>query len=103
MDQRERFEAWYAAWSMPAESDWFRKEEDGEYFWPTTHNAWYAWQAAEAAALESAAQMCERFEQDVLKPNRQYSGQDVDCYAETATRCAVLIRKLAAPVERGGE
>jgi hypothetical protein len=38
--------------------------------------------------------------EQVLKPNRQYSGQDVDCYAETATRCAGLIRALAALANR---
>jgi hypothetical protein len=79
MDQRERFEAWYE------QSNAFDRDKDTA--------AWLAWQAAEAAALERAADIAER--------------KAGDCHtlgnAEEFRELAAYIRKLAAPVERGGE
>lgn len=45
-------------------------------------------------AIEECARVCDTFEEQVLKPAHEYSGQDVDCYHETAQRCAGLIRDL---------
>jgi hypothetical protein len=45
-------------------------------------------------ALEEAAEFCDDFEATVLKSAGQYTGQDVDCYHETAVRCAAAIRTL---------
>lgn len=45
--EREAFEAWFEADSMPAESDWFRRETDDpdEYAYAPVHWAWKSWQA----------------------------------------------------------
>lgn len=55
----------------------------------------WLWQAAESAALEQAAQVCEKEASNWHDhyPEEEYS----------ANVCARAIRKLAAPVERGGE
>ena len=46
--KREAFERAYEAYCMPAEADWFRREDDDpdDYYHATTHDAWWAWQAA---------------------------------------------------------
>jgi len=41
---RRQFEEWYEADVMPAEADWFKRYEDGEYYHSHTHDAWKAWQ-----------------------------------------------------------
>jgi len=84
MDQRERFEAWHTRQYISTDP----LEWDGDGYADFDHNrAWKAWQAAEAAALELAAQACEK-----------RIGHDF-----SATEYAEAIRKLAAPVERGGD
>lgn len=35
------------------------KDPDGKYAYPSVRNAYFIWQAARAAALEEAAQLCE--------------------------------------------
>lgn len=81
MDQRERFEAWCAR----------------EGYSPKARVAWSAWQAAEAAALERAAQVCD-----------ENAAKLEDCDITKAAACALKVtatqlRGLAAPVERGGD
>jgi hypothetical protein len=90
MNQRERFEAWAMGGGLPVEH-----AANIDYFFPV---AWATWKAAEAAALERAAQVCERIGSPV--------GAD-DGYGTrvvgTSMDAARAIRKLAAPVERGGD
>lgn len=52
--ERKAFEAWYEAYCMPSEADWFRRDVDdeSEYHHAITSDAWAAWQAR---AIESAA------------------------------------------------
>lgn len=45
LDEREAFEAWFEADVMPSESDWFKRNEDGEYDYSPTQCAWRGWQA----------------------------------------------------------
>jgi hypothetical protein len=83
MDQRERFEAYL--------------RDLGDTSQATRDWAWPIWQAAEAAALERAAQVCEERARKLVN------------YTETELACTALnsiaqdIRKLAAPVGRGGD
>jgi hypothetical protein len=62
-------------------------ERIGQYCRESIQDQWECWQAAEAAALERAAQVCDQ----------------LWTRAGDADECADAIRKLAAPVERGGE
>lgn len=52
--ERKAFEAWYEAYCMPSEADWFRRDADdeNEYHHAITADAWAAWQAR---AIEAAA------------------------------------------------
>jgi hypothetical protein len=81
MDQRERFEAWVTGGGLPVEH-----AANIDFFYP---GAWGIWQAAEAAAPELAVSICD-----------EHAGSATDYLAWD---CAESIRKLAAPVERGGD
>ena len=52
--ERQRFEEWYEADAMPAESNWFRRDPDApdEYDRESTCRAWQAWQAASQGKQE---------------------------------------------------
>jgi hypothetical protein len=43
---RKAFEEWFEADAMPLESDWFRKDADGDYAQTHVDQSWSAWQAA---------------------------------------------------------
>ena len=45
-ESRKAFQQWFEADAFPAESDWFKLDEDGEYDHAHTWIAWKAWQAA---------------------------------------------------------
>lgn len=47
--QKKKFRDWYEAYLMPAEADWFKLDNDGEYYHADTNLVWQAWQAAIAA------------------------------------------------------
>lgn len=50
LKEREAFEAWYEAYCMPGESDWFRRDPEwpDEYEWTHTSEAWNGWKARAA-------------------------------------------------------
>lgn len=56
MNEREAFEAWYEAYCMPSEADWFRLDADdeNEYHHAITADAWAAWQARAAIEADRA-------------------------------------------------
>ena len=59
MNTREAFEEWYEVDCYPCEhSNWFRLDSDGDYEFDEVQSAWRTWQAATAAALERAAEVC---------------------------------------------
>jgi hypothetical protein len=93
MDQRERFiEYWVrefppGRYKVSAVQAAHEGLNGSSHDAPTIHAAWDAWQAAEVAALERAAQVCDQ----------------LWVRAGDADECADAIRKLAAPVERGGD
>jgi len=81
-EQREAFEQWYEADCLPAESDWFKRDDDGDYWHATTSAAWAAWQAraalssappnlsaAVAAAIEQDARVCDQVEAENARSN----------------------------------
>jgi len=45
LPERKLFEQWYESNALPAESDWFRLEVDGDYFHSDTAAAWEGWSA----------------------------------------------------------
>jgi hypothetical protein len=51
--ERAAFEAWYEAYCMPGEADWFRRdpEDPDEYDMTNTSSAWAAWQARASAPI----------------------------------------------------
>jgi len=57
---RRQFEEWYEADAMPAEADWFKRYEDGEYYHSHTHDAWKAWQEAVKREREECAYLCDQ-------------------------------------------
>jgi len=60
MNTREAFEDWYEVDCYPCEhSNWFRLDSDGDYEFDEVQYAWRTWQAATAAALERAAEVCD--------------------------------------------
>jgi len=87
VSDRDAFEAWaegkFNLTPLAGEGAFFYDEE-------RTQAAWDGWQASRRAALEESAKVCEK----ILGPH-EYSGLDVDCYQETADRCAAAIRALA--------
>lgn len=40
---RKRFEDWFESDAMPAESDWFRLDSDGDYYYSSTEDSWCGW------------------------------------------------------------
>lgn len=48
---REDFEEWFYEYSLPCEGDWFKMDSGGDYDYPSTHDAWLAWQASRAALV----------------------------------------------------
>lgn len=48
---RREFEEWFYEYSMPCEGDWFKMDSCGDYDYPSTHDAWMAWQASRAALV----------------------------------------------------
>jgi hypothetical protein len=112
--QRERFEALFlpiakgqatTATVDLIESTVFRTDFTGKYKDSRTLYAWLTFQAAEAAALERAAQICDEqadFNERLNPKNGR--GSYMGKLAVSRQRdCAKLIRKSAAPVEREGE
>lgn len=74
---------------------WFRAEVIAERMYPADEEgARAAWQESRKQAVEECAALCDNFEATILKPAHQYSGEDVDCYHETAQRCAEAIRAM---------
>ena len=55
---REEFEAWFEADSMPLESNWFKKDDDGDYCLTSTDFAWSAWKASRAALCVELPENC---------------------------------------------
>jgi hypothetical protein len=102
MDQRERFiEYWVrelppGRYKVSAVQAAHEGLNGSSHDAPTIHAAWDAWQAAEAAALERAAQVCDENARKLLS-------LEVSNAPTALTITAMDIRKLAAPVERGGE
>jgi hypothetical protein len=121
MDQRERFEANYVIDLNKATGKDYTAEQmkdlrDGDGYGEDRHylnGRWDGWQAAEAAALERAAHVCASYSVDkwnLYKGRAPYNGSEsgranpyVEGQSDGAEECAADIRKLAAPVERGGE
>ncbi|GAB7525374.1 hypothetical protein [Paraburkholderia sp. 2C] len=105
--QRERFEAWHARQYISTDP----LEWDGDGYVDFDHNrAWKAWQAAEAAALERAAQECEEREIAYMNAYKNSPIDDMnrgnpymEGMADGAGNCADAIRALAAPAEREGD
>ena len=46
---REEFEKWFEDDSFPLEANWFKKDDDGDYYLSSTDFAWSAWKASRAA------------------------------------------------------
>jgi hypothetical protein len=82
MDQRERFEAWYE------QSNAFDRDKDTA--------AWLAWQAAEAAALERAITT-------IQSDSHAAAELGHERFSRYCAEVVAKLRKLAAPVERGGD
>ena len=105
MNTREAFEDWYEVDCYPCEhSNWFRLDSDGDYEFDEVQYAWRTWQAATAAALEIAIQVCEAIENDkwaLYKGRPPYTGAEpgrADNYVQGesggAGSCAAAIRAL---------
>lgn len=43
--ERKAFEVWFEADAMPAEANWFERDADGDYDFPTTQCSWDGWLA----------------------------------------------------------
>ena len=79
MTDREEFEAWVS------ESGWnLERNAEGNYCTSTTDAAWGGWQAASAAALERAAEVCETILDELSFANAY----------ECSNECAAAIRAL---------
>jgi len=85
MNTRESFEEWYEVDCYPCEhSNWFRLDSDGDYEFEEVQSAWRTWQAATAAALERAAEVCETILDELSFANAY----------ECSNECAEAIRAL---------
>lgn len=69
-----------------------RRNEHGDYVSPAIQDAWAGWQAARAAALEEAAEVCER----IGPVMAERYGPGAECIT-TADECADAIRALKEP------
>ena len=56
---RAKFEEWYEAHVVPAESDWFKRDADGYYVLPFVAHAWDGWLAGRESMRDEAAILCE--------------------------------------------
>lgn len=55
---RGEFKEWFYEYSMPCEGDWFKMDSCGDYDYPSTHDAWLAWQASRAALVVGLPANC---------------------------------------------
>lgn len=84
---REAFEAWISENDEHPRA--CMKDPDGRYAFPSVRNTYFIWQAARAAALEEAAEVCER-----IGPAMAESyGPGAECIT-TSDECADAIRAL---------
>ena len=59
---RDEFEEWFSEYSLPCEGDWFEMDSCGDYYYPSTHDAWMGWKASRAAlVVELPPEREERF------------------------------------------
>ena len=79
---REAFEAWGSA-------NGYESKTGQGMDYPLGRALWIAWQAARAAALEEAAEVCEA--RKIITPEWQLDQQH---YNQAATHCAQAIRAL---------
>lgn len=85
-EQRARFEAWFAADTVPGSTGFFERDTSNpaEYAIFEVQCEWRSWQAAEAAAIERCAAL--------IEPKNPRN--DWTTYAETRAECAASIRAL---------
>jgi hypothetical protein len=85
--EREAFEAWYEDDAMPAESNWFKRDADGDYVIDHVDTSWYAWQArAKLTTSQVSEPAC-----SICNDSGQYctgtSGDESDGNAPILERC----------------
>ena len=48
---RDEFEEWFSEYSLLCGGDWFERDSRGDYYYPSTHDAWMGWKASRAALV----------------------------------------------------
>ena len=71
---REEFEKWFEDDSFPLEADWFKKDDDGDYYLTSTDIAWSAWKASrsELCVVLPCYQCDQRYKDGVLDANKVF-------------------------------
>lgn len=80
--ERAAFEAWYEADALMEHSNWFRRDEDGDYLLDTVQSDWRVWQAARASLAEGKAEPAWQPMETAPKDGAFYLAVDgTGCYA----------------------